>query len=1169
MQFNVFIVSLLAAALIATMLAAYVQRHYRQVHAGRGLFLMLYSIGFWSAAAALEAAVTSRIGKEIASAVSYIGIQSAPVLFFLLAARASGRTEFVRKRRLMGLFVVPVLATLAALTNPWHGWLWSRIRLVQHDILGVAAVYERGPLFWGSAFYAYLMIVSGMLVLVETSLHRPRLYRRQALMLLLSALVPLGANAAYLLQPSMNRLSDFTPLVFTISGLLMTLALLRYRLLDIMPVPSDTLVRQLEDGLIAIDARGRIVGTNPAARRLLALQQDVIGQLAADVFAPWPNLVGLIQGSKQATTQIKVRSRPARYIDSRMIPLEATDSAYAARLLRLHDVSDRIHRQQSLEKAEALQRLLLQVATDLINMPAERIDAAMRQGLAVAGRATGIDRVRVMHYDRPQSRVVETLGWLDPELPDPAGPRAPLSFASCAEWFSQHRRGRPVVIAAVSDLPGNDPMRNSLMGQGVRATVAFPLVHETDCYGFVEFALMRREKRWMQDDLKLFELLSQLISNAETRRRTEARLRQLSQAVEQSPASVVITDASGAIEYVNPRFTHVTGYKQDEVIGQNPRILKSGQQPPAVYRELWRTLISGADWRGELQNRKKNGTLFWESAAISPLRDRDGRITHYVAVKEDITLQKAALENLEILSERLSTVIRAFQGGLLLEDESRRVILSNQSFCDLFRISVSPDALVGSEAESHILASGLLAPAHAGVAFKERTAAVIERHVPVAHEELACSDGRILERDYVPVMRGAVSMGHLWIYQDATARRQAERSRIAVERQLQQNQKLESLGVMAGAIAHDFNNLIMAIMGNIELVMLDLPETDPNHESLSDAIQASRRAADLTRQMLAYAGKAHYKRETVDLNALIANMPSLIKNALRDDIVLTQQLEPDLPVVEADAGEVQQIILNLLQNASEAIGERAGRITVRTQHRPYDSQALSANRTLNHPLPGPFVCLSVRDNGEGMDEETRDRIFDPFFTTRFTGRGLGMSAVHGIVKAHQGAIFIDSALGEGSTVSVLLPLPRSNGDAPENLLEQKSRATQNGRRPEQKRRVLLVEDDKLVRNVGCKLLQLLGCEVTIAQDGQEAVDLFRQLENRFDCVLLDLSMPRMNGAKALPLLREIRPDVPILLCTGHDETDAANRVGSGLIAGIIHKPYDYATLRGALDNVTN
>jgi PAS domain S-box-containing protein len=369
------------------------------------------------------------------------------------------------------------------------------------------------------------------------------------------------------------------------------------------------------------------------------------------------------------------------------------------------------------------------------------------------------------------------------------------------------------------------------------------------------------------------------------------------------------------------------------------------------------------------------------------------------------------------------------------------------------------------------------------------------------------------------------------------------------EQQLRETQKLESLGVIAGGIAHDFNNLLVGILGNASLVMESLPEDDPNEPFLENVVMASEKAAHLTRQLLAYAGKGQFLTERINLSALVRENGNLLRTSIAKSVELKLELDESVPAIMGDASQFQQLIMNLLINGAEAIGEkRSGQVTVSTATVQRED--------------GPHVLLSVTDTGSGMDEATRSRIFDPFFTTKFTGRGLGLAAVLGIVRSHRGTITVESTPGQGSTFRVLLPatvdtaVTATTGDGAH--AELRGSGT-----------VLVVDDEDLVRSMAAATLKRFGYTVLKAENGQVAVDLFREHRDEIVAVLLDITMPVMGGEEAFRQMLEIRPGVRVVISSGYNEADAVQRftgeVGS---AGFIQKPYTAIKLAAAVKRVT-
>ena len=371
---------------------------------------------------------------------------------------------------------------------------------------------------------------------------------------------------------------------------------------------------------------------------------------------------------------------------------------------------------------------------------------------------------------------------------------------------------------------------------------------------------------------------------------------------------------------------------------------------------------------------------------------------------------------------------------------------------------------------------------------------------------------------------------------DITAQKQAEAARLALERKLLDGQKLESLGLLAGGIAHDFNNLLSAILGNAGLARLVLPAASPVESQLGAIETASMRAAELCRQMLAYAGKGRFVVEPTQVSRLVEELMPLLKVTIARQATLRLELAERLPAVSADATQLRQIVMNLVLNAADASAERGGEIVVRTGEAQVGRAELAECAAGAELAEGRYVFLEVEDRGTGMTAEVRAKIFDPFFTTKFAGRGLGLAAVLGIVRGHGGALRVQSRPGEGSIFRLLLPPSADAGPAPAAAPASAGRAGLQGE-------VLVAEDEETVRAVVSAMLRALGLRVDAAADGEAAAARFAAEPERYRLVLLDLLMPGLTGEQTLARLRTIRPDLRALLMSGYSEGDVLGRVG--------------------------
>jgi PAS domain S-box-containing protein len=468
--------------------------------------------------------------------------------------------------------------------------------------------------------------------------------------------------------------------------------------------------------------------------------------------------------------------------------------------------------------------------------------------------------------------------------------------------------------------------------------------------------------------------------------KAEEELRKLTQAIEQSPVSIVITDVAGQIEFVNARYCQLTGYSRQEVLGQNPRLLKSGETPDADYRQLWKLIGSGRVWSGEFHNRKKNGELFWEHATIAPVCNADGEIRHYVAVKEDITARKR------------------------LED------------------------------------------------------------------------------------------------------------------QLHQAQKMESIGALAGGVAHDFNNMLAVILGRTQLALRKLVPEDPLYASLKEIQKAAEHSADLTGQLLAFARKQIITPQIIDLNAVLEGMLCMVQRLIGEDIQLSWAPGSESLLVNMDPSQLDQILVNLCVNARDAL-DGAGKIAIATRATSVDA---SFSCLYAESRPGDYVVLSVSDTGRGMDKETLAKIFEPFFTTkqRGQGTGLGLSTVYGIARQNRGFILVDSALGQGTTF--YLYLPRKS----EQSLPLTEAAREDGL-PGGDETILVVEDETGILTMTRQMLEDFGYRVLVAASPDEALRLAEETRGKIHLLLTDLVMPGMNGQVLGRKLAGISPETRCLYMSGY------------------------------------
>ena len=518
------------------------------------------------------------------------------------------------------------------------------------------------------------------------------------------------------------------------------------------------------------------------------------------------------------------------------------------------------------------------------------------------------------------------------------------------------------------------------------------------------------------------------------------------------------------------------------------------------------------------------------------------------AIVMDITARKRAEEALGMSEERMRVLLEAAEDVIFAFDADLRFVFINRVAARMLR--TSPVAAVGKSIDEFFTPEQAARQAQAVRQVFESGQAQVADALPTATP----SGERWFSTVLSPIrdVDGQVQTV-LGISRDITDKVEADRKRAELEQQVRHAQKLESLGILAGGIAHDFNNLLVAVLGNADLALMDLPVESPAVPAVEQIRNAAVRASDLTNQMLAYAGRGRFAVRALDLNLLVEEMIRLVKVSVPKQVSLQFNLCSDLPAVMAEAAQLQQVILNLVTNAAEAVGEADGLIRIRTTEFVVEPGFLTGAVIADEGVaPGRYVMVEVTDSGAGMDADTRARIFDPFYTTKFTGRGLGLAAVLGIVRSHSGIIRVESEPGQGATFQVLLPASEqvpevavgSGGD----LLSWRG----SGR--------VLVDDEPFVRQVAGDMLCHLGFEVCMAVDGLECMALAEEFTGELRLVLLDMTMPNMNGEETFRALHERWPELPVLLCSGFTEAESTARFEGAGLAGFLQKPFKLAHL---------
>ncbi len=642
-----------------------------------------------------------------------------------------------------------------------------------------------------------------------------------------------------------------------------------------------------------------------------------------------------------------------------------------------------------------------------------------------------------------------------------------------------------------------------------------------------------------------------LTINVFRRKRAEDRLRQSEERyrgiVEDQTELICRNLPDGTLTFVNDAYCRYFDKERDELIGHSFLSLIPDEYHQAVMDYFMSLGSENPVETHEYSIIMPDGEKRWNQWTNRAILDDDEQVVEFQGAGRDITERRMAEEALREAETRYRTLVEQIPAITYTATLDKIPVITFISPQIESILGISPESNINRPlfwdrymySDDHSRVMKEIAHCHkTGEPFRSEY-----RMISKSGESVWLRNEAIIVRsiDGAPLFFQGIML-------NITERKYAEKEQLSLERQVLQAQKLESLGVLAGGIAHDFNNLLTGILGNADLALLDLSPVSPARQNIQDIETAAHRAAELCRQMLAYSGKGHFVIEPVDISEIIREMSHILDVSINKKSILKYNLS-DVPVIiMADATQIRQVIMNLLMNASEALSDNSGMISISTGLAHYDCSYLFEVYMDENLQEGVYACLEVTDTGCGMDSETKEKLFDPFFSTKVTGRGLGLSAVLGIVRGHNGVLRVSSELGEGTTFRILFP---ANAGYPELESEEMGKELEwHGHGT-----ILIVDDEETVRAVGRHMLERLGFTVITTEDGLKAVEIFREKYNEIDCVLLDLTMPHMDGEEAFREMRRIRSDIRIIMSSGYNKQEIYRRFAGKGMTGFIHKPY--------------
>jgi PAS domain S-box-containing protein len=615
------------------------------------------------------------------------------------------------------------------------------------------------------------------------------------------------------------------------------------------------------------------------------------------------------------------------------------------------------------------------------------------------------------------------------------------------------------------------------------------------------------------------------------------------------------------ISWTNDSLKEMTGYLTEELYGRSTRILYETDEEfqrvgAVIYPEI------SAKGQTEIETRfiRKDNTVIDVLLSLAAYDQADLSVGVVFTVM-DVSERKKAAEQLQENAFRLERAELAAKFGNWELDLNTKKIKGSKGALTIYGVDKKEFELERAQQ--------IPLPEFRPI-LDQALIDVIQSQKPYDLEFKAMRQSDKMIIDVHSIADFNPNTNVVWgVIQDITEKKQAQEELITMEKRLLHAQKLESLGVLSGGIAHDFNNLLTVIIGNLQLAMCDCDRISPAGRSLTKALEAANRSASLACQMLAYSGKGAFDVKDVNLSAIVADNAQMLRSAIAKTVNMEIELDDNMADVRCDAGQMQQLIMNLIINASEALEGKSGTVKLCTGVIYCDEALLAQSLLIEKPVPQDMAYIRVTDDGCGMSAETINRIFDPFFTSKFTGRGLGMSVVHGIVKGHGGAITVQSKLGKGTTIAVYFPVSHETGNGRQETLTQPSvNGSQTDRVSESKKlSFLVVDDEQQVRELMVEILNLLGHKTFSAVDGKEAMEIFNNNPD-IDIVALDLTMPEMDGVETFQRMIQIKPDVKVILCSGYSPEEIKVRFTKGCIpAAFLKKPYGLSALKSAICQV--
>lgn len=920
-----------------------------------------------------------------------------------------------------------------------------------------------------------------------------------------------------------------------------------------------TIIATSMDGFLLVDMTGNILEANESYCQMLGYsREELIGThiTLVDVIDSREDVARRIEKLRQSGA-LRFETRH-RHKDGSSIDLEVSanysTSCGGVSFSFFRDIT----RQKYTHEVMAARLRLMEYS--LSHSLQELLRETLDEAEALTGSCIGF-----YHFKNPEKQILTLQAWSTKTTEmfckaEGAGGHYPVSDAGV--WADCIHERRPVIHNDYTSLPHKKGMPEG--HAAVIREMVVPVFRNNKIVAIV--GVGNKPTDYNRQDVDVITVLADLTWDiAEHKIAQDALMYEktfLRSLIDSADDLIYFKDRNGVYLACNKASEKFIGLSESEQIGKSDFDLFDSETADTVAKQDKIVIEKGEVFRTEvLLPRPEAGIVVMETVK-TPVFGPDSKLLGLVGISRDVTERKRAEESLQKSVERYRLLSESMLQGVVYQAADGTITMMNRAAEHI--LGKSREQFLGSSSvkEEHdtIREDGEIFPGMEHPAMQALRSGKPVGTVIMGVFNPKLNEYRWLSIGAVPVFsHGESSPSEVFtVFEDITDLKKNEREKLILEQQLQQAQKLESLGVLAGGIAHDFNNILAVILGYCGLTKINFETAGKNITHIENAVE---RAAALCRQMLAYAGKASLTQTQVVLWALVDDVISMLKATISRNVVINTQFSSDIPSITGDASQLRQIVMNLIINASEAIGEAQGVINVIVSKIAIKT-GQSAKDHLGKAIPvGWYACLEVSDSGCGMDEETKRRIFEPFYSTKFTGRGLGMSAVLGIIAAHKGSLQLVSEPRQGTTFKVYLPVQCSEA------IDDESPRFINSSRWLCSGTILLVEDEEEVMLIARAMLQALGFTVIEASNGREAIDLYEKNADAISLVMTDVGMPVMDGYALLHELKKIDPAIPIIITSGYGDMEVISRIPRSEIAGFISKPYRFDKLRELLKGI--